>query len=304
MFKYHVLALLLGTILDYFFGRIYSLWNPFDSIKKMVKFLDRALLGDEIILLEPSKQKNFGCWLIILVLFPVFALISFFTMLCFEISPVLGIIFEAVASYYCLEGRYLFYGARTVSEDYYGDGLIVMKATAQIFTEKEIDDTDSSSISQQVITHLSNEASDAVLSPFLILFLFGPIGGFIYRTIDIIDKQVGHLSKRYEYFGYYPARLNHLVDYLPGRFSGAITVLAARYTFGDFNGKNARYIHMRDKTKAISAYAGALGIKLKDGTIGDADKEAEPKDIKRATALLRNTFLLSQCILLILLIIF
>ena len=59
MFKYHILALLLGTILDFVFGKIYSIWNPFDSIRGFVKYLDRALLGDEIILLEFIPRKIF-----------------------------------------------------------------------------------------------------------------------------------------------------------------------------------------------------------------------------------------------------
>ena len=70
MFKLHILALLIGTILDFIIGPLYTVWNPFKTIQSWIVFLDRALLGDEIILLEDSKQRSFGLWVIFLVLLP------------------------------------------------------------------------------------------------------------------------------------------------------------------------------------------------------------------------------------------
>ncbi|MBO6127645.1 MAG: hypothetical protein J6P79_01960 [Pseudobutyrivibrio sp.] len=105
------------------------------------------------------------------------------------------------------------------------------------------------------------------------------------------------------YFGYYPAKLIHIIGYIPNRINGALTVFAAQYTFGDFNGKNAQYIHLRHRYKALSAYAGALGITLK-GNIGDDDNTAAPKDLRTATNLLRNTCMIYQVLLVILLLIF
>jgi cobalamin biosynthesis protein CobD/CbiB len=282
MFKLHLTGLLLGTILEYVFGRIYSVWNPMDSIKRLVEFLDRALLGDEIILLESSKQRGLGRWLIIITLVPVFAVSAFFTMLCFEIAPWLGVIFEAIATCFCLDYHRLYYGGLEVIADYSNDGIDA--------TEK--------------ITYIANEASDSVMSPLFVMFLFGPVGGFLYKAIDIMDSVVGHQDIRYQYFGEPAARLNRIVDYIPSRFSGAVAVFAARHTFGGFNGKNARYIHLRDKYKSVSAFAGALDITLKEGAIGDADKMVEPVDIRKAVTLLRNCFLLCQLVLVILLLFF
>ena len=137
-----------------------------------------------------------------------------------------------------------------------------------------------------------------------VMFLFGPVGGFVYRTIDLMDKQVGYLDKRYSYFGYFTAKLNTIIDFIPARFAGALTVFTARFTFGGFNGKNARFIHLRDRNKAISAFAGALGISLKDGQVGDDDRIPEARDIRPATKLMRNDFVICQLILLFLLLFF
>jgi adenosylcobinamide-phosphate synthase len=179
-----------------------------------------------------------------------------------------------------------------------------MKHTAFLVTGRELEGESEEELSANAITYIANEASDSVLSPLFVMFLFGPVGGFIYRTIDIIDSEVGYQNHRYEFFGSIPAKINRVVDYLPGRFAGALTVFAARHTFGGFDGRNARFIHLRDECKAISAFAGALNIALKDKTVGDMDKEPQAKDIRVATRLLRNDYLLVQAILVILLLIF
>ena len=303
MFKLHILALLLGTILDVLVGPLYSVWNPFDSVKKWIKFLDRALLGDEIILLEPSKQEHLGIWAIALVLSPVIVFVSFFNMLCYDISPFLGVIFEALATYFCLEGNRTFYLGRNVMESYYSDGMDSMNKAYEILTrEEEVSSASEKVLTEKTVTVIANEAGDSVISPLVVMFFLGPVGGFIYRSLDLLDRQIAHKNQRYQHFGFYVAKLNQIIDYLPSRFSGLLAVFAARHTFGDFNGKNARYIHLRDRFKAVSAFSGAIGIKLKDGTIGDEDKVPEPKDIRRATSLMANMFFTCQILLFILLI--
>ncbi len=304
MFKLHVLALLMGTILDFFIGRLYSIWNPFDSIKEWIKYLDRALLGDEIILLEPSKQKNLGMWAVVLTVLPVAVLVAFFNILCYEIAPVIGVIFEAIATYFCLEGRRIYLMGRNVSDSFYADGISSMAHAYHLLTEKDSWKDTEEDLTKSTITYISNEACDSVIGPLVAAFLFGPVGGFVYRTVDLLDSLVGNHDSRYEYFGYYSAKLSQLFNKICGVISADVAVFSAKYTFGEFNGKNASYINLRDKMKSVSAFAGAIGIELKDGKTGDEDKRAVASDIKTAIALLRNMFFVCQCFLLILLVFF
>lgn len=309
MFKYHIFALLLGTILDYVFGNIYCLWNPFDTIKDWVKFLDRALLGDEIILLEKSKQRNLGCWLIIIVIFPVFAGILFFAMLTYEIHPWFGVLFEALATYYCLDYHRLYYGGLAVMNDFYGDGIDSMKYSAGVFMNSEETVDTEYGVTRDVINYIAKETDHSVLSALLVMFLFGPVGGFLYRSLILIQDKIGaynidNYNSRYDFFGEPIEQLNKVIDWVPSKISGAIVVFAARHTFGDFNGKNARYIHTRDGQGSISSFAGTLEIGLGSGLIGDSDRLIEAKDIRRAVDLLKNSFMLCQAILVILLLFF
>jgi cobalamin biosynthesis protein CobD/CbiB len=309
MFKYHIFALLLGTILEYVFGNIYCLWNPFDTIKDFVKYLDRALLGDEIILLEPSKQRNLGAWLVLIVLFPVFAGILFFAMLTYEIHPWFGVLFEAVATYICLDFHRLYYGGLMVMNDFYGDGIDAMKRSASVYMDYEETVDTEYVVTRDVINYIARETDHSVLSVLLVMFLFGPVGGFLYKSLILIQDRIGaqvddNYNSRYVFFGEPIDKLNKVIDWLPSKVSSAIVVFAARHTFGDFNGRNARFIHLRDGQGSISSFAGALEIGLGTGLIGDSDRLIEAKDIRRAVELLRNSFLLCQLFFVILLLLF
>jgi cobalamin biosynthesis protein CobD/CbiB len=304
MFKLHIYGLLFGTIIEFVIGRIYSLWNPMDSINRLIVFLDRALLGDEIILLERSKQRSFGRWLIVLVLVPVFLISTFFTILCYEIAPFFGVLFEAIATYFCLDYYRLYYGGLGVMNDFYGDGIDAMKHSASLLmNEEETVDTEYV-VTRDTIDYIAKETDHSVLSSMFVMFLFGPVGGFLYRSLMLIQDKIGIPNSRYDYFGQANVSVNKVVDWLPSRVSSAIVVFAARHTFGGFNGKNARYIHMRDGGGSISAFAGALDIALGNGLIGDSDKVIEAKDIRKAVGLLKNSYLLCQVILVILLLFF
>ena len=302
MFKYHVTALLLGTILEFFIGRLYSIWNPFDSIKNLVAYLDRALLGDEIIVLEPAKRKNLGLWILVIVLVPVIVFIGFYTIIAYEVAPVIGVIFEAIASYFCLDGHRLFYIGKEAMEDFYSDGIPAMRRSVGVLTGHDSDNDNEQTLTKEAVTYIANESSDSVISPIFVMFLFGPVGGFIYRTVDIMDSVIGYDNDRYRDFGYYTACLDRIFDYIPGRFSGWLATFLAKFT-SDCNAKNASYIHLRDRKKAISAFSGALEISLKNDSIGDDDRVANARQINTAVRLMRNMYITCQLAIFIMIIV-
>lgn len=310
MFKYHVFALLIGAILDFFVGKLPNIYNPLTAIKRWIKYLDRALLGDEIILLEPEKQKSMGIWLLILAMLPAFVVVLFFDIFCWEIGIIVGIIFEIIMSYYCISFYQVYYGALDVLDYYFDSGMDGANIAYSTFVDCNSNHKDIYTLLDDTIFTVSKRANDYIIGPLLVLFLFGPVGGILYRVIDLVDEQVGYHTKRYEYFGYYPSRTNSILNYIPSRFSGRLAVITSGLVFGDYNSKNARYIYRRDSytdanisgLKTPAAFAGALDISLNSGAVGDADKTVEFNDVRRAVSLMRNMFIICMLVLFILLI--
>ena len=137
---------------------------------------------------------------------------------------------------------------------------------------------------------------------------------------------VGYHNDRYEDFGFFPAKLDDVVNFLPARFSALLMVAAACLGGSDFSGKRAFQIFKRDRfnhkspnsAQTESACAGALGVRLagdasyfgkvvKKPFIGDDLRQIEKEDIKRANHLMYITaflcFLICCAVLLIFLLV-
>lgn len=118
-----------------------------------------------------------------------------------------------------------------------------------------------------------------------------------------MDSMIGYKNARYRYFGRAAARLDDVLNYIPSRLTALCMIVAAYLCRLD--GKNARRVWRRDRRKHASpnsaqtesACAGALGVQLAGDayyggvllhkpTIGDAAREIETEDIRRANRLM------------------
>ena len=114
---------------------------------------------------------------------------------------------------------------------------------------------------------------------------------------------VGYRNERYAEFGYFAAKLDDILNYIPSRLTALL--MAAVCPLLGMDGKNAYRIWKRDRRKhdspnsaqTESACAGALHLRLagdawysgvlhKKPFIGDDDRPIEPADIKRANRLM------------------
>ncbi|HMK54961.1 MAG TPA: cobalamin biosynthesis protein [Methanobacteriaceae archaeon] len=142
---------------------------------------------------------------------------------------------------------------------------------------------------------------------------FAIIAGVFYRVINTLDAMVGYKNEKYSVIGWFPARLDDILNYIPSRVTGLLIVIAA--LIGGFDWKNSWKIMRRDARKTpspnsgfpMAAAAGALNVRLeKPGVyiLGDPGKSLDQKIIKKTLYLTKITivlFLMAGFIILILL---
>ena len=122
-----------------------------------------------------------------------------------------------------------------------------------------------------------------------------------YRVINTLDAMVGYKNEKYINIGYFPAKVDDVLNYIPARFGGILVVLASIfYKKSLMDWKNSYRIMKRDARKppspnsgfTMSAVAGALGICLvKKGVyvIGENNRELCREDIEKSLKLSRRT---------------
>lgn len=161
-------------------------------------------------------------------------------------------------------------------------------------------------ISKAAVETAAENISDGIIAPLFYLFLGGAPLAMAYKAINTMDSMVGYQNEVYQDFGFFPAKLDDLANWIPARLTGFFMVGWAFCT-----GKNAGdgwKILMRDHGKSKSpnagwpesAAAGILGIQIGGPTsyfgeivekeyIGENKKELEIQDIKRVCNLMTGT---------------
>ena len=123
-----------------------------------------------------------------------------------------------------------------------------------------------------------------------------------YKAVNTLDSMVGYKNEKYLYFGWFSAKLDDLVNYLPARISVLLIPVASILVRQ--RSLMALRVIFRDGKKSPSpnagipeaGFAGALGIQLGGANfyqglkeyrpiLGEELKEIEQKDILKAIRL-------------------
>lgn len=168
---------------------------------------------------------------------------------------------------------------------------------------------DEKGICKATVETAAENMSDGVIAPLFYMIIGGAPLAVAYKAVNTMDSMVGYHNERYEDFGFFPARFDDIVNFIPARLTGFFMIAWAFLT-----GKNAKegyQVMLRDHNKSKSpnagwpesAAAGILGVALcgptsyfgveeKKPIIGENKKEMGPEAIHQVCALMTGTTLL------------
>lgn len=121
-----------------------------------------------------------------------------------------------------------------------------------------------------IIESLAENLSDGVIAPLFYFF----IGGFpflvLYKAVNTLDSMVGYKNERYIKFGWFSAKMDDIVNYIPARITGILIVLSSFILCGFSSAKRAWKIMLRDGKNHSSpnsgipeaAISGAIGVRI------------------------------------------
>jgi adenosylcobinamide-phosphate synthase len=172
-------------------------------------------------------------------------------------------------------------------------------------------------MSSAVIESVSENYVDGILSPIFYYALFGEFGlvaAYAFKAISTLDSMVGYKIEPYRELGYFSAKSDDVLNWIPARIS-VIFILAAAFTVSLLPKKQGKFFPLNSIKSAfedgmktpspnsgypMAATAGALGVKLeKPDTyiLGTSYPPTEVKDIKRVSQLIAvaSGFSLAAC---------
>lgn len=329
MIRYHMAAFLLGFLLDLLLGDPYFLPHPVRLIGKLITAVEkrlRANLGG----MCKKGGKSCGCEkktlragkaLVFIVLAATALTAIVLLSAAYLVHPCLGITMEIMMTYQCLAAKCLKAESMKVYYCLQDEDLARARQAVSMIVGRDTAHLDAEGIAKAAVETVAENTSDGEVAPMLYLALGGPVLGFIYKAINTMDSMVGYRNAEYLYFGRAAAKLDDVVNFIPARLSAWMMILSSFLLGKEFSGTHAWSIYKRDRkmhaspnsAQTESVCAGALGIRLAGDSIyfgktvkkpylGDALRQVQAEDIRRANRLLYLTAWLCEimCLLMML----
>jgi adenosylcobinamide-phosphate synthase len=295
-----LLAMLIELVVGYPQHLVDAIGHPVTWMGALIRALDRRLNHDSA---APDRRRAAGI-VAVLCLLVVVGAIAF--LIGRELSRLpYGIFAVAIVASALIAQRSLYrHVAAVVVELESGDIAAARTAVSRI-VGRDVATLDEAGVTRAAIESLAENFSDAVVAPVLWLFIAALPGIALYKAINTADSMIGHLTPRYQAFGWAAARLDDLVN-LPASRLSALLLVAAAALRNDASALEAWHTVRRDAAHHRSpnagypeaAMAGALGLSLAgpriyggvrvdDAMMGNGRRDAKASDIRRALALYR-----------------
>jgi adenosylcobinamide-phosphate synthase len=273
--------------------------HPVALLGALIGCLERALNFDTR---SPMHRKLAGASVVILLLI-VSAVSGFLIELALR-QIAFGHLLVGLVASTLIAQRSLYQHVARVRAAFADGGLSQARRAVSMIVGRDPDQLDEAGVCRAAIESCAENFSDGVVAPAFWLALLGLPGLIAYKAINTADSMIGHLSPRYQAFGWAAARLDDLVNLVPARLSGFLVAIVAPVAGGST--ATAFKVMWRDAAKhrspnagwPESATAGALGLALAgprrygerivdDAFLNaEARKAATPEDIGRALNLL------------------
>ncbi|MCQ1535443.1 cobalamin biosynthesis protein [Methanosarcina sp. KYL-1] len=294
------LVLLLAAAIDIFLGEPPAAVHPVVWIGKLIGFFKKAA--------PKTHRKLYGVGMALCcVLFASSLGYAVLYVANLQAVPaVLGLLIEAYFLKATFAIRCLLTPAREIYKNLEEDRFEKVKELLPIYVSRDPSKLTKTQMSSAVVESVSENYVDGILSPIFYYAIFGELGlvaAYAFKAISTLDSMVGYKTEPYRELGYFSARSDDVLNWIPARIS-VIFILAAAIAVALIPGKEGRISPLNSIKSALedgmktpspnsgypmAATAGALGVKLeKPNTyvLGAAYVPTEVKDIKRVSQLI------------------
>ena len=306
LFYFIVLALLLSLAIDVVFGELPTRIHPVVIIGSIIGFFKNVFIK--------IKNRLSGLLLVLSTALAV-SVILYVLYYIFSLNEILLFILFTVLLSSTFSVNMLLKTAADVKADL-DEGIDKARKSVSYLVSRNTDELTESFIVSAVIESLTENITDSYIAPvfyytvFGIIIMINPLNNqlyflllipMLYRMFNTMDAMVGYKTDELKDIGFFPAKSDDVLNYIPARIAGFYVVISAYLL--KLDGKNSYEIMKRDARKCpspnsgftMATTAGALNIQLikKDTyVLGDANKEIQKDDITKAVNLSKMTIIL------------
>lgn len=284
-------VILIAVIIDILFGELPSKIHPVVLMGNLINIFKKNL----------SKYNNKVTGIFLTVIIIVIFLVLFLAILKLaEINYYLYILISALLLSTTFAIKSLISSVNKIKQDLTQD-IELAKTSLSYLVSRNTSNLNESEIISAGIETLTENITDSITAPLIYTFIFGVLGAVLYRVVNTLDAMVGYKTPENINIGWFPAKFDDLLNYIPARITGLLVVVASWTLKKDW--KNSYKIMIRDARKTpspnsgypMAAAAGALGIQLEKPNVYRLGDKINPLNIETIT----ETILLTKITVLI-----
>ncbi len=305
-------AFALAYLLDYWLGDPPRFPHP-------VRFLGVIITGLEQlarrIFDSPAGLKTAGILIVIVAAGGSMLLAVFLIEGAYRIHYLAGWILEVYIFFTVLAGGDLRGHVEKVGLALGSGDLARARSDVAMLVSRDTGRLNENGVSRAALESLFENSADGLVAPLFFAALGGAPLAVLYKAVNTLDSMLGYRTFDYKDLGYFPAKVDDLLSYIPSRLTAVFIVLAG--IRDKASGRGIRAL-LRDRGKHISpnsawpeaAAAGVLGIKFggadyyhgrlkEQPRINPVGRDAKPADIDRGLALFRRVSIMAYLFFLI-----
>ena len=186
-----------------------------------------------------------------------------------SLHPVLGWSLDLFLGYSLLALRDLeIHGLRVWRATAEGNLMEAREEISQL-VGRDVERLDLAGCNRATLESLSENLSDGVVSPLIWLTLVGIPGMLAFKVISTMDSMIGYRNERYLRFGWFGARADDLMNWVPARLTWVLLSISA-WVLPGYDGRMAwsiglsqhQYMSGPNAGWGQAASAGALRVQL------------------------------------------
>lgn len=211
----------LGFILNCVIGHFEYLTHPIIYIGHLIKFTETRLesfsfnpkLKGLVLLLSVAIVSLVVPYLVLKWVSSINALLGFFihSFMIMEILAIKGLKQEPMKVFRAIKNNNIKVARKELS-------MLVTRDTSQM---------DNNQIVMSTVETIAENIVDGITAPLFYIFIGGAPLGFFYKAVNTLDSMVGYKNEKYMELGYYSAKFDDLLNYIPARLTGYLVVVAS-----------------------------------------------------------------------------
>ena len=231
-----------GFIIDLIIGDPHSITHPVVIIGKEISLLEKLLR--KVFPKTPAGERMAGGLMWIIVVSLAWLVPSLVLRACARVSPVLVYVVGTIMCWQILAAKSLKDEALKVQKALENEGLEAGRRAVSMIVGRDTERLDEKGVARAAVETVAENFSDGVMAPIIYMAVGGPALGFLYKAVNTMDSMTGYIDPPYTYFGFVPAKMDDLFNWIPARVSALVMLLAGRILGRD--AKNGWRLFRRD----------------------------------------------------------